>query len=67
MQTLLAVAFGEAHRPRGVDGHHEIAPEEAVFVQCLLLQQGFHQPMLELLQGFVGQPTQYPVHGVQVQ
>ncbi len=66
MKTLLAMALGKAHRPGGVDRHHKIRPQEAVAVQRFLLQQRFHQLLLELFQRFIGQPTQHPVHRVQV-
>ncbi len=66
MQALFAMRVGTAHRAGGVDGHHKILAQQAVFVQRFLLQQGFHQPLLEPLQRLVRQPTQHPVHRVQV-
>jgi hypothetical protein len=37
MQTLVTVTLGETPHPRGIDGHHELLPKQAVCVQCLLV------------------------------
>ena len=66
MQALRAVPLAQARHPRGVDGHHEPASEQAVLVQDLLLQQGLHPGVLEPFQRGFGQPTPHVVDRVQM-
>ncbi len=66
METLRAVLFREAHRPGRIDRHPKVALAQAVGMQHLLLQQCFHQSLVEALERRIGQPTQHPVHRVQV-
>jgi len=66
MQARVTVTPGTARRPRGADGYHEITTQKTIVVKHLPFQEGFHPPMRERLQHRIGQPTQHPVHGIQV-